>query len=77
MIVESPDIIQNLPKENLLVIVAADNYWSGAGISIARTLIEKYDLIEGKHFFMLDKLNNSMNMGLTAASQVNTWYEVL
>lgn len=76
-IVENPEIIRQYPRNSLLIIVAANNYWSGAGLSIARDLMKQYNLREGKEFFMLDKLNNSMMLGITEASRVSVWHEVL
>ena len=69
----SPDIIKNIKKEEIVVIVAANHYYEGAGLMIAKELIEKYDLIEGKHFYMLDKLNESANLSLDAIGEVESW----
>ena len=58
--IEDPSIIKSYRKGELFVIVAAYEYWRGAGRSIGNRLIDEYGLSDGKEFFFLDKLNNSM-----------------
>lgn len=72
-IIQPPDIIKESDTEKLMVIVAADNYYSGAGMAIGEILINTYHLREGKEFFFLDKLNNSMNMPLDVCGTVESW----
>lgn len=71
--IQPPDIIKESASEELMVIVAADNYYSGAGMAIGEILINTYHLQEGKEFFFLDKLNNSMNMPLDVCGTVESW----
>jgi len=62
--VVSPQIIKEIPREELVVIVAANSYLTGAGREISEVLINEYGLCEGKDFYMLDRLNNSANYAL-------------
>lgn len=72
-IIKSPEIIRNYKMSEIIVIVAANTYYSGAGKGIGEVLTDKYDLREGKEFFFLDKLNNSMNMPLDICGTVESW----
>ena len=76
-LIKEPQIIRKYSKEKLLIIVAADKYYEGAGLKIANELIEKYNFREGKEFFMLDKLNNSMLLPLGEAARPFGWMDVL
>lgn len=69
VIIENPDIINSIKKENLVVIVAANRYYEGAGSSIGNMLIRKYGLREEKEFFFLDKLDCSMQFALSESSR--------
>lgn len=66
--IKSPEIIRNYEKDSLLIIVAANNYFLDSGRAIAKVLMEEFGLQEEKHFFMLDKLNNSMSIKITEAA---------
>lgn len=71
--INNPEIIKNYKVSEIVVIVATDNYFSGAGKEIGEVLTNKYNLREGNNFFFLDKLNNSMNMPLDACGTVESW----
>lgn len=66
--IKSPEIIRDYEKDSLLIIVAANNYFQDSGRAIAKVLMEEFGLQEEKHFFMLDKLNNSMSIKITEAA---------
>lgn len=72
-VIQPAEIIAEMEPEKLMIIIAADNYYSGAGKSIGESLINNYHLKEGKEFFFLDKLNNSMNMPLDVCGTVESW----
>lgn len=72
--IQSPEIIRKYETYRLLIIVAADKYYEGAGYAIAKKLIDEFGLQEGKHFFMLDKLNNSMYVKITEAADPERWH---
>lgn len=75
--VESPEILYEFNREKLMVIVATDTYYSDAGRTIGEDLINVYQLKEGKEFFYLDKLNNSMNLPLDACGTVKYWGDIM
>ncbi len=66
--IESPQILKNIEKEQLVVVVTCDRYYSGPGADIGNMLIREYGLVEEKELFFLDKLNNSMDMHLSSTS---------
>lgn len=72
-IIQSPEIIKEFMSDTFMIIIAADNYYSGAGEAIGDFLTNNYHFREGKDFFFLDKLNNSMNMPLDACGTVESW----
>ena len=72
-VIQPAEIIAEMEPEKLMIIIAADNYYSGAGKSIGESLINNYHLKEAKEFFFLDKLNNSMNMPLDVCGTVESW----
>ena len=72
-IIESPDILHTIGKENMVVIVACDKYYSGAGAEIGNLLIDKYGLKENEEFYFLDKLNNSMELHMSSTSTPFSW----
>lgn len=72
-IIQPPEVIKQFDKNEIMVIVAADNYYSGVGKEIGETLVNDYYLHDGKEFFFLDKLNNSMNMPLDGCGTVESW----
>ena len=67
-IIENPQILRSIDKENLVVIVTCDRYYSGSGAEIGRILIKEYALREGEEMFFLDKMNNSMDLHLSSTS---------
>lgn len=67
-IVENPEIIRNISKDRLVVIVTCDRYYAGAGVEIGNLLIREYGLQEENELYFLDKLNNSMDMHLSSSS---------
>lgn len=69
-IIESVDIIKQIDKKNLVIVVTADRYYEGAGIAIGNMLTEKYGFRDGEEFFFLDKLNNSLELPLSETMQV-------
>jgi len=77
--IKEPIIINSFlgKKQNLLVIIATGKYYSDASVSIGKQLIEQFGLTEGKEFFFLDKLNNSMNMPLTEEARMYSQFEAL
>ena len=72
--VVSPDIIRNYSRQERLIIVAADSHICGAGKDIAKSLIQDFSLVEGEDFFMLDKINNSVNIPIDDIGMpLNVW----
>lgn len=67
-LIEKPQILNNINKENLVVIVACDKYYSGAGAEIGNMLMKEYGLKEEKEIYFLDKLNNSMDMHMSSSA---------
>lgn len=59
IIIESPSIIRT-QKKDFIVIICANNYYSGAGVSIGNLLTEKYGLRDGREMFFIDKIDNSL-----------------
>lgn len=72
--VQSPQLIDGIDKKRLVIVVAAEAYYKGAGASIGYDLLAR-GLKEGKDFFFLDKLNHSMEMGLSVTSRPFTYLE--
>ena len=72
-IIQSPEVLLTCDPQEIMVIVAANAYYSGVGKEIGNELLYKYHLHDGKEFFFLDKLNNSMNMPLDACGTVESW----
>lgn len=68
-IIENPEIIRKINRKELVVIVAANRYYEGAGNAIGNLLIKKYGLREGKEFFFLDKMDNSIRLELSEAAK--------
>ena len=66
--IQSPDIIDDVPRDKLVVIVAVNSYYQNPGASIGNYLIQEFGLKEGRNFFFLDKLNNTMDMHLSETS---------
>lgn len=64
-VIQEPDHIRQIDKRELVVIVTANAYYEGVGVAIGNRLTEKYGLREGKEFFFLDKLNNSLELPLS------------
>ncbi|WP_271811981.1 polysaccharide pyruvyl transferase family protein [Clostridium beijerinckii] len=60
----NPSEIRRYKKEKIVVIVAVNHYYSEAGRAIAMSLVNDFGLIEGKQFFMLDKLDSSGKMAI-------------
>jgi len=67
-VIENPQIIKNINRKNLVVVVTCDRYYSGPGALIGNILIREYGLREGKELFFLDKLNYSMDMHMSSTS---------
>jgi hypothetical protein len=73
IIVQEPQVISSINKENLVLVVTCDRYYSGAGAEIGNALMKEYDLTEGKELFFLDKLNSSMDMHMSCTSTPSYW----
>ena len=70
-VVQGPDIIKNIKREDLVVVVTSEKYYQGAGARIGNYLMKEFNLQEGKELFFLDKLNNSMDLHLSDTSVPN------
>ena len=64
-IIESTDCIEKISKNELVIIITANHYYEGAGAAIGNLLTERYGFRDGKEFFFLDKLNNSLELPLS------------
>lgn len=60
----NPNEIRKYNKENIIIIVAINHYYSEAGRMIAMNLVSDFGLEEGKQFFMIDKLDSSAKMAI-------------
>ena len=49
----------------MVIIITANHYYEGAGVAIGNLLTERYGFRDGKEFFFLDKLNNSLELPLS------------
>ncbi len=72
-IIENPQIIRNIRKENLVVVITCDKYYAGAGAEIGNMLMKEYSLEEEKELYFLDKLNNSMDLHMSVTSTPVSW----
>lgn len=73
--VKSVDIIDNISRDDTVIIVAANKYYEGAGYEIGCELISKYGYEEGIDFFFLDVLDNSGQFTLSDYASVQTWVD--
>lgn len=60
----SPEVINSIDKNKIIVIIAINHYYSKAGQEIFKELSGVYGLTEGKEFFFLDKLDSSARMAI-------------
>lgn len=70
-----PYVISKYPENGYVVIIAANHSYDKPSQEIAFELNEKYGLIEGKNFFMLDKIIQSTAIPLSPISMVRPFWE--
>lgn len=71
----SPEIIGRYKPHQFVIIIATSHTYDGVAQSIEKLLIEKYNLIEGRDYFMLDQLIKSGEKYISEISMVRDWLD--